>query len=116
MIQRNERQFRSYGLIRIFFYAGAFFFAAMLWMVVLLFMFPRLIPLLRVFSFIDLFLIFLLGGVTAFWLVNSVFFIPTATTIKPGGFIVAAPFRRKGEVFIKFSELGTIFDLALEPG
>ncbi len=111
LVKGKDREFKSYGIIRIFFYALIFFLSAIFWMLLVLGFFLRLIPFLRIFTLVDILLVFLLGGASAFWVVNFFFLIPTATIIKPGGFKVSAPFLRGGDLTIPFTDLGTILEV-----
>jgi hypothetical protein len=110
----EERQFKTYGYVRLGLYAAVFFFSSMVWMIVVLTVLPRLVLFLRSlsgFPYFSLGLIFVLSGVTAFWVVNYWLIVPTSTLITSFGFTSKAPFHRNGTVAVQYSEIGTIFEL-----
>ncbi len=112
--EAKKRQFKAYGYIRIGLYAVIFFFSALFWSGLIVVALAR-IPVVRLFGnffYFSFALILVMAGLTAFWLVNRwLIIVPTLTQIAPDGFRVNAPYRRENELFIHFSEIGTIFEL-----
>jgi hypothetical protein len=111
-MQVNERQYKAYGYVRIGLYSLSFLLAAFFWSVLIMGVLPRIIlpmRLLLVNLYFSLGLVALFAALSAFWFVNRLLVVPTLTQVLPDGFRSNAPYRYN-ELFIHFSEIGTIFE------
>ncbi len=108
-------EYRSYGYTRSILYGAGFVAGAFGWGFGLL-LIARFLPLLRILGrslWLDFLVICVLGGLTAWWLVNSWLVVPHSTTLTSEGFTAQTLFRRPPELRVSWPEIERVANVGL---
>lgn len=104
----SSKEYKSYGQVRLLIYVLTFMVGTFGWSLFLLIL-MRIIPLLRFVSrnvMLDFGVLLVLGGLTAFWVLNIYLIVPMLTTLNSSGFILKdLIYRRNKELNVTWPEI-----------